>query len=401
MLRRCGTVLAALLVPVLHACGPGGSPRVTVRDSAGVEIVESVPPAPGAGGWAVDSAPLVDIGADQDDPRQQLTRPTDPVRLAGGRIAVGDNGSLEIRVFDADGRWVGSIGRKGSGPGEFTDLRALWTGPGDTLYAYQGRTGQVSVLDAGGRFARAFRPEFSGERRFAVILGPFSTGHWLVNGSAITLPTTSGLHRGEVTLYRFSPDGRKVDSLTTLPGAESMVEASERGLSIWLLPYARASVTVAAGSRAYAGPTERVDLQVYREGAGLERIVRLALAPRPLTREIIAAAIARQLEGMSRQPPEARELTRRKLEGAAYPEQVPAIDRLTVAENGDLWLRIYPLDPGDPTRFAVTDSAGRFRAWVDGPPRFTPSWIGHDRILGLWRDPDDVFHVRMYPLRRG
>ncbi len=32
------------------------------------------------------------------------------------------------------------------------------------------------------------------------------------------------------------------------------------------------------------------------------------------------------------------------------------------------------------------------------PPRFQPLDIGPDYILGLWRDADDVEHVRMYQL---
>ncbi len=32
------------------------------------------------------------------------------------------------------------------------------------------------------------------------------------------------------------------------------------------------------------------------------------------------------------------------------------------------------------------------------PPRFSPLDIGPDFVLGLWRDADDVEHVRMYDL---
>ncbi len=385
---------------LLLACGRAAAPTVAVRDSAGVEIVESTPPDAGPGRWIIDSIPAFDIGASQDDPHQQLVRPADPVRLPDGRIAVGDNGSYEIRFFDATGRWVRSLGRQGSGPGEFTDLRNVWLGPGDTLFAYQGRTGQVSVLDPEGRFVRTFRPDFGGENRFLIVLGPFASGHWLVNGTAFTMPTVSGRHRSELTLYRFSAEGRKVDSLTTLPAAESLVEVVEQGYSIRLLPYARSAVVVVSGDRAFAGPTERVDLQVYREGAGLVRVVRLALPPRPLTPALRDAAIARLLEPMSRRPADEVDQVRRRFEGVDYPEHLPAIDRLTAAENGDLWFRIYPAHPDDPTRFAVTDSAGRWRAWADGPPRFSPSWIGADQAVGLWLDGDEVPHVRGYRIRR-
>ncbi|MGQ0703664.1 MAG: hypothetical protein ACT4PM_11085 [Gemmatimonadales bacterium] len=40
------------------------------------------------------------------------------------------------------------------------------------------------------------------------------------------------------------------------------------------------------------------------------------------------------------------------------------------------------------------------QVWSSGPARFTPSWIGDDRTIGLWRNPDDVPQVRAYRLVR-
>ena len=56
-------------------------------------------------------------------------------------IAIGPNGSIyltqgqeqEIRVYDAQGKYVRNIGRKGGGPGEFTGLGSIGF-IGDTLY---------------------------------------------------------------------------------------------------------------------------------------------------------------------------------------------------------------------------------------------------------------------------
>jgi hypothetical protein len=34
------------------------------------------------------------------------------------------------------------------------------------------------------------------------------------------------------------------------------------------------------------------------------------------------------------------------------------------------------------------------------PDRFTPFWIGRDAVAGVWKDADDVEHVRAYGLRK-
>ena len=93
-------------------------------------------------------------------------------------------------------------------------------------------------------------------------------------------------------------------------------------------------------------------------------------------------------------------ILREKVLAASYPAQVPVIDALVIAANGDLWFREYVVDPEDPVRYVVADSTGRFKAFAIGPTRFTPSWIGADRAIGLWRDQDDVAHLRGYRLTR-
>jgi hypothetical protein len=52
-----------------------------------------------------------------------------------GRIYVADAQDQQIRVYSAEGRFLFRIGRKGSGPGEFTGLAAIAFGPDDLLWA--------------------------------------------------------------------------------------------------------------------------------------------------------------------------------------------------------------------------------------------------------------------------
>ena len=398
------TLLTVGVIGVVStACGSAGANTgcVAIRDSAGIEIVESTPPPRDAApSWTIDTIPLFDIGADPGDPNQEFDAPSNPVRLADGRIAVADPGSQEIRFFDSAGVWLGNVGRKGQGPGEFTSLAELHLGPGDSLYAYERGTGFVHVLDAEGRYARRTRLQFPGEGRFAIFSGVFADGRWLVDGSKHVFPTAPGVFRGTATLYEYSAEGAPLDSIASIPSGEAYGEPFGRaGFRFLLTPFRRASVTVVQGPRVFFGVTERVDLRVYQSGTGVERIIRIQLPEQPLTRELIEQAVARQVAGWTRTPVVEREEYRRKILGASHPAQVPAISALVIAASGDLWFREYVVDPDGPVRYVVADSTGRFKAFALGPARFTPSWIGADRVIGLWRDPDDVVHVRGYRLR--
>ena len=46
----------------------------------------------------------------------------DGTTLSDGRIAIVNQGSDEIRIYDANGRFVNTFGRKGGGPGEFRNV---------------------------------------------------------------------------------------------------------------------------------------------------------------------------------------------------------------------------------------------------------------------------------------
>jgi hypothetical protein len=58
--------------------------------------------------------------------------------------------------------------------------------------------------------------------------------------------------------------------------------------------------------------------------------------------------------------------------------------------------------PGvEESRFAVLDPTGQLLGRVLLPARFKLTAIGADRVYGVWKDPEDVEHVRVYPLRKG
>lgn len=114
-------VLACLIV--LGACAEDDrSVEFTVRDEGVV--------------FWVATEPAVSIGLREGAALYLLLR----VRAAGflpeGRIFVSNGGSREIRLYDPEGRFLGSAGGAGDGPGEFTDLGTAGSYRGDSLFAY-------------------------------------------------------------------------------------------------------------------------------------------------------------------------------------------------------------------------------------------------------------------------
>lgn len=123
-----------LLVALLPGCG-------------GADGLSDVPVAV----WTLSTEPLVDIGVVEGDPDQELFAATSSVRLRDGRIVVANTGSNELRFYEAGGRFVRAVGRRGRGPGEFRGLRRVYQFTPGTLLALDG-TGRVSMFDTAGVF---------------------------------------------------------------------------------------------------------------------------------------------------------------------------------------------------------------------------------------------------------
>lgn len=120
------------LALVGSACGDG-SPSASVE---------------GAEPWGLSDEPVLEIGVVEGDERYQLHDVTDAARLDDGRIAVAHQGTAEIRVYDAEGRFLLAAGGPGDGPGEWRQVAAVHALSGDTLVVVDPLLDRVGLVDA-------------------------------------------------------------------------------------------------------------------------------------------------------------------------------------------------------------------------------------------------------------
>lgn len=126
--------------------------------------------------WEVGPAPVVSIGVAEGEPAYELHRASDAIALRDGRIIVANSGSSELRVFDSAGVYLKSIGRQGSGPGEFRGTITLFPHAGDSLVVYDNGNGRLSVFTAEGEYVRLLEID----RR------PFPWDDWLHAGAWVS-----------------------------------------------------------------------------------------------------------------------------------------------------------------------------------------------------------------------
>jgi sugar lactone lactonase YvrE len=87
----------------------------------------------------------------------KLTQPTGlAFDAASGRLYVVDTGAHRIHIFERDGSLAGSIGRRGTGDGEFNYPTYVWRTAEGRLYVADSLNFRIQAFDAQGRFAGSF-----------------------------------------------------------------------------------------------------------------------------------------------------------------------------------------------------------------------------------------------------
>ena len=87
----------------------------------------------------------------------KLTQPTGiAFDAASGRLYVVDTAEHRIHIFERDGSLAGSIGRRGTGDGEFNYPTYIWRTAEGLLYVTDSLNFRVQVFDARGQFAGKF-----------------------------------------------------------------------------------------------------------------------------------------------------------------------------------------------------------------------------------------------------
>lgn len=149
-----------LFAPFLTACGSDADAssdwQGTLRDSAGVVLVENRDSPMWVEGETWSFTKVARIGLADGDPRYQFGGLSGLVVLSDGRIVIADMLYHNVRFFSPDGEYLFELGKKGSGPEEFAGFIELYVGPGDTILAWDRRTQRASRIGPDGAWLGSF-----------------------------------------------------------------------------------------------------------------------------------------------------------------------------------------------------------------------------------------------------
>lgn len=400
-------ILPALLLISGAACGgdgrQGDAPPTIVRDSAGIEIVESTAPRwSDSDAWRIESAPVLDLSASGSGPNHEFFRVRGMRRLSDGSLAVANGGSNEIRLYSADGSHIASLGGEGDGPGEFRAIVGF-DNAGDSLI----------VLDASGRvtfFApdRALLGTFSVPLPSGAIAESNAVAH-LANGEIVVETRVrfmfgyegeSAMLRQPGGLFRVDPTDESADSIGVTAGNEVFMHLNSGGGTFAGIPlFGRDAFVTTHAGRILLG--DAVDMQVEELTADGVPARILRIPGYPL--ELSAGAFEREREARLQQnPDEMPPMILEFYQDLPVPDRRPAYADVKVDPTGSVWLRPFlaPNEGGGPETWQVLGPGGAWLGGVEISAGFAVMEIGMDFVLGVYRDELDVEHPQMLRLYR-
>jgi hypothetical protein len=274
-----------------------------------------------------------------------------------GRIYVAESQAQEIRVFDANGEHVRTIGRKGGGPGEFQQISGMGWGADGNLWVMDPQNSRIAVIDTAGELVTSHR------RNAGFVMIPWRGGFdgqgrlYDVSGA----PGGGGLGGFRQVLIRYDESMTPVDTFWIpeydTPSFDLVGEGGRRMMSA-NVPFAPGLVwTFDDDGHVWMGINDQYRLhRVTFEGDTLE-VVEREHRPVPVTAEDREEALGRY-EWFTQQGG--------KLDPSKVPSVKPAFSGPFFDDRGYLWIN-GSRAAGEPDAYDIFDPDGRYLGQITAP----------------------------------
>lgn len=318
---------------------------------------------------------------------------TELVPDASGGVYVFDRQVPALRHYDHEGRFVGTLGHEGAGPGEYRAIVGM----------AMRHDGRLMVHDAQNRRINLYAPDGSPAGQWPVNSGLFidqslmvdSLGQAFVKTVTIPRPGDPPPPPPPIGLIHLDAAGRLVDTVYAprISGEPLPTGAPLATEKVWAFHPCGMVVGV---NRSY-------EFEIRHPDGSVTRVVR-DYEPVELSKDEWEAHEARRRweiarEGLSAQHAE------------ATPHVKPAYQSFRVDQDCRIWVRKYmpavprraedpatsaapPAFPFDePVAFDVFEPDGDYLGAVVVPPRTTIHWFGSDLLYGIRRGASDEQYV--------
>lgn len=370
---------------------------VTVRDSAGIPIVESQRPWATVAEVVIDSVPAIRIGREVSGP-YQFGFISDVAFLDDGTIAVAEVQAGELRMFDQGGQHQMTVGGQGDGPGEFRTVALVAPFGADSVVGYDARLRRTTIFPLSGGSPRTLSNSVDGN--FSVF-GALENGPFLLYspGGSYRPDLEPGAQWVETPIIAMDSESGSSDTIATLPDRWRVVGPDGNAPMPQPLLYA---IQVVARDGFYWGTPDAFEVRKYDRYGALRQIIRRAATVRTVGTSMVQEYIEGRLEEVRRrQGDEAVAALRTRLEGEEYRDELPYFSAGFVDREDRIWVGAYDWpDSSGPVIWSVFSSEGEWMWDVQSPPGLQLFDAMADRVLAVARDSRGVPLVQVHLILR-
>ena len=304
-----------------------------------------------------------------------------------GRIWVLEGQAQELRVFDAAGAHVRTVGRQGGGPGEFGQVGGVAWAPDGTLWVYDPGNMRFTVLDTAGTLVTSHR------RDQGIFFMPWNGG-FDAAGRFYDLggmPTPGDF---QLTLNRYDA-AMKPDGALKLPKYQQPTYELRRGDMMMMasVPYSPDQVwTRARDGGIWIGIADRYAFHHVGFGGDTTRTVTREFRPVPVSR----AERDERVEGLGDFVGQGG-----RVDAGRIPAVKPAYRAIAEDDQGYLWVRPSVAE-GEADAVDVFDPQGRYLGRVAAAGETEIDEIHEIRgshLYAVVRDENDVEYVVRYRIQ--
>lgn len=397
--RLTALTILSLSTGCLGSGEPSEFPQFGNTDSDKI-VVSSGEGAWAAGGaWAVEE--VLAVGGLDAGAEGQFGEISGVDVDRAGNIYVADKQAQNVRVFDATGRYLRTIGQPGEGPGEFgPNIGGVFL-IGDEIVVPDASLSRVSHFGLDGDFVASER----------ISMGQGIPIRWdVTHGSLIAqrrlmVPGDRTAAAGDAVVT-LGMDPQSVDTVATLPGGQSVQITGGLPKIVQFEPEPVWDADV--DGRLAVAMTSEWRLEV-RDAAGEVEWIAVRPSNQVRVTERHREAVRTSLREMYRGQGVPRQVSEEVISRMEFAEHLPALAAVAFGPFDSLWVQGFtPPDEFEDTRvrfsvqdmgsldWGVFDAEGQYLGVVRFPVDFHPVRVVEDRFYGIARDELDVPTVRVF-----
>jgi len=351
-------IIAAFIIGPVCCKKPETKAKVEIID--GVEYVHN-PEIPLHSNKTVTFEEDLSIGGEDEDGNIILFRLGRFIVDQNENIHIVDSQDQVIKVFDKEGKYIRTIGRKGEGPGEFRSIRYPTFLPDGRLLVMDFSARRTSLFDSSGEFLKSYQ----WKKRF-------SQFHWATNSSYIlteyTFKGESPLEGRRLFVKEYDFEGNEIRSFGEFIAEEGKPFIGEKFTAIFSIPYSPESIFSADQKRKYLYHclNNKYTIEVFDEKGKVFRRIDRPYEPVPFTSEDVEEFRARYERSQN-------ESLRKFAKEIPLPSVKTITPRMLVDDSGNLWIKTHEQREEEERTFSaydIFDIDGYYEAriWLDKDP---------------------------------